>query len=696
MLLLLPTALAGTLALSPDTLPVHDKATQVITWTATGDGLSTGDSLRLYDPLFHGIRWAKWGHLTTDPSTCEPLKEGPLVSSAGVVTANTSTAGVTLSLWRNTEAAGLHSVGFTEVTIASGSLAPGESVRVLVGDTTAGLDCGLQTSLRSLRDVTWTAEEIVGGVSTDLDPVTFDFVTERDPARVLVSLPSQALVGEPVTAIVAVLDDLGNPTPRFSGTVTVAGEDLAYQASDEGVRTVELSWDSAGVQRPAVDADGLTAVVNPVEVFDLAPDLGIYWGDLHTHHGLSYTDEAGFTHDQNHEYGRDVAGLQYGCETVKASPHELEWETLWAELQETCETHTDDRYVAILGFEWMGSENSPLTEGHHNVYYDGCDGPLAPNTTTGLTGDDALWTFMLEAEAEHGIRSLSVPHASSHTGFNWLDRDDELRPLAEIYSEWGFSDAHTDDGSGVYDALAAGHRMGIFAASDNHDGWLGNRWAEYYETGGLGAIAATDLSREGLFEGLEARSTYGTTGHRPILRFTGSQDGAGFGMGAEAVVAAPVLHWTYRAEGSIDTVTLWSVPVDGSAPAEVVQTWQPGAADAEGEHALDWDQADRALWLHVTEGSGHQAWSSPVWVTSDCERAGAVDPAGLCDPDTVDTGDSGGADSGGTGDSGGTAPVDSGGPGDSGDGEGRCGCQHGGGVMWLLAPVGLWFRRRWG
>jgi hypothetical protein len=37
-----------------------------------------------------------------------------------------------------------------------------------------------------------------------------------------------------------------------------------------------------------------------------------------------------------------------------------------------------------------------------------------------------------------------------------------------------------------------------------------------------------------------------------------------------------------------------------------------------------------AVWLHVVEDSGHETWSSPIWLTDDCSASGVADPAGRC------------------------------------------------------------------
>ncbi len=351
----------------------------------------------------------------------------------------------------------------------------------------------------------------------------------------------------------------------------------------------------------------------------------------------------------------------------------------------------------------MGNENSPGEEGHHNVYYDSCDGPLAPNTTTGLTGSDiSLWAFMEEAEASTGARSISVPHATSYTGYNWRDRDDALRPLAEVYSEWGSSAELHTLGAGVYDGLAAGHRMGLTAASDNHDGWLGNRWAAFYSEGGLGALVATDLSREGLFDAMQSRSAYGTTGIRPALRFS-AEDGDDVAMGVEYVADTPTFRWLYAGEGEVSEVALLSVTVDGAGDPtlDTLASWTPDTLDAEGEYTYAWDGQPRAVWLHAVEADGEEAWSSPIWLSADCDDERVEDPAGRCDTnkdkggpdDTAPPGDDGGDDTDVTGDDG-DGGDDAEAATDTGGGEGKdrsCGCAGaaGSGGALPLALLGL-------
>ncbi len=683
-------AAEGSMTLSPTTVPVDEKVTMTVTYTVGAGGMQAGDALTLSDPLFHGMRWARWGYLQTDPEACtpyaEPAGDSKEPSSAGLVTVSTDGA-AELSLQRTEQTGTIHNMGVSTALVVSGELVEGDTVTITIGDDSEDADCGLQSSVRAFDRVAWRLNESLGGASVPVGVGLFAFRAEGEPVALLVSAPSQAATGAPFTVRVAVMDARGNPLPDFDEAVELDGQSVVPV---DGLALFEVSAEP-GIQRFVATAGGLEGLSNPVSVADTLPEQQIFWGDLHTHHGHHYTDDDGSLVDQNHAYARDVVGLHVGCESVKATPKEIDAAAIWAEQQEACVTYTEDGvYVAMLGFEWMGNEVALGEEGHHNVYYDGCDGPLGYAGLAGLQdqdGDEGLWSFMDRARTETGNDSVSVPHATDYTGYNWNDRDDVKRPLAEIYSEWGASDndqVTTSLHAGTYVGLAQGHRMGLIGASDNHDGYLGNRWAYKNDFGGLGAYVLPELTRAALFEGLKTRSTYATTGHRPILRF-GASDGAEIPMGSVYVAVTPSFWWSYAAETSIERVELLAIEEGGEL--QVLQTWKPGVEDSEGEHTLDWDGAPMAVWLHAVETDGEEAWSSPVWL-SDCDDADAWDATGAC---VADTGDDSGSDS--AGETGG----DGGDGGDTGGDEaGTCGnCSTGAGPgLALLALLALRGRRR--
>lgn len=587
-----PAPSAGSVALEEDTFPVHEKVSVKLVYTA-GENLDPGDIIRVEEPIFHGMRWAKWGYLSTNPAGCSPLSETE-EASAGFVTA-TASSGAALEVTHSVGSSDIHAYGTVDVELIDGGLTAGQTLTISLG--VLDEDCGWQTANRAFTDVPIRVFELLGGTEEDpAEPVlvepapTFSFLPEDAIAYVEAFLPSTAAVGEALPLRVAELDRWGNVAGL--GEVTVE----------------EVVFDEPGIHRVEVSRGDFTVLSNPVVVTEDPPERRIYWGDLHTHHGHDYVDAfTGEWIDQNHAYARDVMGLDFASESVKAPPHELDWEVLWDSQQRACREYTDGAYVALLSFEWMGDQ----AQGHHNVYVDGCELEPADQNWQGL--EEEIWPYMESVEAETGYTVVSIPHASSYTGYNWRVRDDRLRPVAEVYSEWDSSMSEDRPGS-VPDGLRAGNRLGLIAASDNHDGWLGNGLAQKNAPGGIGAIVAEELTATALLEAMQDRLTYATTGERMLLQVEVEDQGEVYPMGAEWQAEDPRLRWVAAGTDTIERVDVWMTSVPSPEKSVVLASWSPDALDAEGEVALPWGHFPTVFWVEVTQVDGEKAWSSPVWI----------------------------------------------------------------------------------
>jgi len=581
--------------LSDDSFPVHQKVQVEVVYQAGPGGLDPGDSVVIEEPIFHGIRWAKWGYVTTSPALCTELSEDQDVASVGAVVVS-GPAGVALSTEHSVNGPGIHDLGLVTAQVVDGTVEEGEQIVFRLG-VDEGV-CGLQTARRAFDRVPLRVFEYLDGAEEPalVGEPTFSF-TPEEVAGLWVTAPSQAVVGEPFSVRAAPIDVHGN------------------LAAGESVELVEVVIDTAGVHRPEISWGGETWVANPVRVSETAPERGVYWGDLHTHHGHSFVDDDGGWVDQNHTYARDVAGLDFAAESVKAGDHELYAEDLWAREQRSCEAYTDGAYVALLGFEWMGNQGN----GHHNVYYSGCEGSLGDNAWELLATD--LWGFVADMEAELGERMVTVPHASVYTGYNWRDRDDTLRPVAEVYSEWGSSMDETESGN-VPDGLRAGNRMGFLAASDNHDGWLGNGLAWRAEHGGLAAVRASELTGDGLVSALQDRQTYATTGERMLVEVTVTDDSGAHDAGASwSADGDATLAWFVAGTNELASVRVITTSVGALKSSGELASWSPGTLDAEGSVLLPRAAETLVAWLEVEQVDGEMAWSSPVWI----EPSGAAD-----------------------------------------------------------------------
>lgn len=642
----------GTASLSRDSFSVHAKDTVDYVYTVGVGGFAVGDTVRIEDPLFHGMRWSKWGAPYDDASKCTEVTEDQ-AASGSLVTASTDGA-ATVGLARNVDVEDLHQYAYTEVWLESGALAEGDEIRVRYGDLDGGELCGHQFPDRAFSKVIWRSYEQIGD-ATDfaaLEPApTFDVTAIPTASTLLVVAPSYVQVGEDFTLRVAHLDRLGNPVPGVTDfTASVEDQSHAMSVEDRGVTTFTMSLDEAGVHRLGVTSGPLSGISNPIVASDDAPTRKLYWGDLHVHHGHHYPDGAGGRVNENHSYARDVIGLDIVSESMKLAPIEIDGDEIWEILEEDCVAESSDDYLVMLGFEWMGNLVAQ-GQGHHNLYFDSCDIPLPSHQDLGPLADEAgVYAWQTELEKVEGVRSVTVPHATVYTGFNWDDRDDTLRSVAEVYSEWGHSLDVAGPGS-VVSALSKGFRFGFIAASDNHDGWMGNPFSEKDARSGLAAFWAEDLQRDTIYEALQQKHTYATTGDRIVVEWTLVEGDVETLEGAAVVAMAPELHWKAYGTGSIRSLTVWGVAIDGAAVA--LHEESVSGLDSEGSVAID--PGELAVWLSVEQANDERAWSTPIWITDDCDASGYADPAEHCGASSTDSGPDDtetGMDSGVLGDSG--------------------------------------------
>lgn len=374
-------------------------------------------------------------------------------------------------------------------------------------------------------------------------------------------------------------------------------------------------------------SNGQACVSNPVQFYAAPPERNIYWGDIHVHHGNTYTED-GVEIDENMVYAGDIIGLDIVSESMKGIPVPIDGDALWAQLQQTCVSATvPGEFLYLLGSEWMGDYYDGMpNQGHHNFYFDNCTAPVPHHYDEGL--DDGILAFgsglgpyewAAEREAE-GTGVVIIPHATCFTGQNGSAEalNNSLRTTAEVYSEWGFSLEPSTMAGVVQDGLANGHRMGFIAASDNHTGWMGNPFSTKSETGGSGAYVARSLTREDIFTALQTRSTYATTGARMLLDFA-AVDGAIIASGQEYVAEHPTFTWSASGTATIQRIELVGVAIAEGAQTETLYTEELDALDTSGSMAWEsWDGRDYAVWLVVTQGPdslsgiGQKAWSSPI------------------------------------------------------------------------------------
>lgn len=269
-------------------------------------------------------------------------------------------------------------------------------------------------------------------------------------------------------------------------------------------------------------------------------DYEVYWGDFHKHasepiSNLSRLDEA----LEDASYNVDIypvlcypftwfatgdIGFEYRTEDrshwgvrEETIQNRSEFHDWWEKIQAATADHNDPgTFVTFPAYEWNGNRRR---WGDHNVIYFEEGGPL----------DDA-WEL---ADLYENLRSLDMPAMAlpHHTAYKQGERakdwdlfDPDLSPVMEVYSAHGSSEGvgtpvamdnnpsmgPRASGGTLQDGLDRGHRVGVIASNDS--GGLPGSWGN-----GVAGIWASDLTRAGVWDALEKRRTYGTTGDRIAL-----------------------------------------------------------------------------------------------------------------------------------------------------------------------------------
>ncbi len=368
--------------------------------------------------------------------------------------------------------------------------------------------------------------------------------------------------------------------------------------------------------------------------------VSLFWGMLH---GESERFDSSTGIEAYLRHMRDDRALQFVATSCFDSEEETSNDVWKAIVQQVAEFNEDDRFVAMLGFQWLGESNE---EGLRQFLYSKDSKPILRRKDTKNNSLKKIY------KTNNPKEMIAMPSFSmgKTTCYNFADFNSEFERVAEIYNAWGSSEctakeknprpisgggkqgiSESAEGS-LVKALNNGCRFGFVAGGYDDRG----PYSELYEanqtqyTPGLTAILAKEHNRSSLMEALQARSCYATTGERMILGL----HIAGFGMGAEIdTKSRPGLEFNRHLVG----YAIGTQPIIEAAlirNGKVFRTFetknmeidfQIDDTDLLGSIALE-PKEDRPpfvyYYLRVTQADGHIAWSSPIWVDLNAKTAG--------------------------------------------------------------------------
>jgi hypothetical protein len=321
------------------------------------------------------------------------------------------------------------------------------------------------------------------------------------------------------------------------------------------------------------------------------------------------------------------------------------------------------KFTAFVAYEWGGGRDGKNL--HRNVIF---KGDTAPPIFTSLESGkpEDLWAWMEEIRKD-GHTVLAIPHnlnlsdgAGYETQDSWgneltpeyAEMRNRNEPLVEVTQIKGTSETHPSlspndefadfgisefyvsgkqpltvfKGSFVRDAYRTGlelqdkqgfnpYRFGLVGATDSHTGLtateeknypggLGNARGRSFGGSGLAGVWSKENTRESIYETLERKETWGTTGPRIQVRFFGGFDMASVDPGKEGWVEAAYekgvsmgANLKATDASAAPTFAVWAVKDPDSANLDriqIVKGWSSAGVSHEQIYDVAWS-GDRSI-----------------------------------------------------------------------------------------------------
>jgi hypothetical protein len=359
--------------------------------------------------------------------------------------------------------------------------------------------------------------------------------------------------------------------------------------------------------------------------------LSLYWGMLH---GESERIDSAESIESFLRHMRDDKALQFYATSCFDSEEETSNDVWKGIIQQVAEFNEDNRFVAMLGFQWQGE---PKEEGLRQFLYSKDAKPIMRRKDTKNNSLKKIYKTNNPKE----LLSLPTFTMGKPVCYDFADFNPEFERVAEIYNAWGSSECTERDGNprpiqggkngiaeniegSLQKALNNGCRFGFVAGGFDDRGPYSNLFEsdQSQYSPGLTAILSKEHTRSAIFEALQARSCYATTGERMILGL----HLAGFSMGTEIdTKTRPGLEFNRHITGYCigtqpiaEAILIRNGKEFHSFPIrEGIVEFELDDTDLLGQIALE-PKEDRPpfvyYYLRVTQEDGHVAWSSPIWV----------------------------------------------------------------------------------
>ena len=452
-----------------------------------------------------------------------------------------------------------------QLRIRDGNVYPGDIIDIVLGDTSKGSPgIRAQSFAETAHEFKMVVDPFNINIYQELEKSATVRVKNGPANEVNLVVPSKVEAGKPFSYTVRILDEWGNPCRDFTGKVSVSSqpgadmtETVTFTAEDGGCKKVggnlinvpgEYSFDA---QCPA---HYLSCSSNPCICEDQQP-YKLYWGDMH---GQTDITIGTGSLDEYYSFAKGPGALDFtGWQGNDFEIDHKRWDMV---RQKTEEYNQEHEFLVYLGYEWSG--NYP-GGGDHNVWFLHDEDHFYPSSHWTRDADFAegdRWdrypvNKMLD-EYRGRDDVMIVPHIGGRPGnLDYCDTD--MIHNIEIHSHHGTFEWFAKD------AMKRKLKVGFVASGDDHTCRPGLSYplqntgqeANAFDTkSGLVAVYARELTREAVWEALNARRCYAVTFNRMILDVR-INDAV---MGEEVITAGlPELKVTAIGQTPIDHVEIY-------------------------------------------------------------------------------------------------------------------------------------------
>lgn len=388
-----------------------------------------------------------------------------------------------------------------------------------------------------------------------------------------------------------------------------------------------LYFNEAGTYRIQLknNKEKKTFISSPIKCFQ-ENDKHLYWGLFH---GESERVDSTENIESCLRHFRDEKAFNFfgtsGFESVEETPNDI-WKLVSQHVQEFNE---EDRFVTFLGFQFQGQTGS---EGIRQLVYSKDAKPILRKKEAKSSSIGKIYKIVTPKDL------ISIPSFTMAKGYHYdfKEFNPEFERVVEIYNAWGSSERTKKEGNtrpitggieeteagSIVNALKKNHRFG-FVASGLDDRGIYTPFFEsdqvQYSPGMTGVIAKS-YNREGIFDALQRRACFATTGEKIIVGFYI----AGHMMGSELSTALkPGLALNRHISGYVaGTTNIKEIEIIRNGV--VIKKFHPTSYSYDFYHD-DMDPLDEITltngahpfvfyYLRVTQADDHMAWSSPIWV----------------------------------------------------------------------------------